>query len=52
MDKITKKFVELAYKAMLEAYINESKGMTDLDSDTVKKVGEVLQAVSDLSRMA
>lgn len=48
MNEITKKFIELAHKAMLEAYYNESKGMTDLDSETVKKVGNALEVVGGL----
>lgn len=52
MNEITRKFIELAYKAMQDAYYNETNGMIDLDSETAKKVGEVLQAVGDLSRMA
>jgi hypothetical protein len=50
MEKVTKDFIEIAYRALQSAYYNESKGMTDLDSESVKEVGNVLQAVGDLSR--
>ena len=51
MNEITKKFIELAYKAMQDAYCSETNGMIDLDSETAKKVGDVLQAVGELTRI-
>lgn len=50
MDKITREFIKIAYQAMQQAYNNESKEMTECDTETSKKVGEVLQIVGDLSR--
>lgn len=58
MKKVTREFVKIAYHAMQQAYYHESdvnngvgeyNGL-DYDSEEAKKVGEVLQAVSDLSR--
>lgn len=50
MEKTTKDFIEIAYKAMQKAYFIESKEMTDCESESAKMVGKVLQAVGDLSR--
>lgn len=57
MKKVTREFIKVAYYAMQQAYYHESDNNNgvgeyniNLDSEEAKKVGEVLQAVSDLSR--
>ena len=58
MKKVTREFVKIAYHAMQQAYYHESdvnngegeyRGLDD-NTEAAKKVGEVLQAVSNLSR--
>ena len=51
MNEITKKFIELAYKAMQDAYYSETNGIVDLGSESAKKIGDVLQAVGELTRI-
>jgi hypothetical protein len=52
MNETAREFIKIAYAAMQKAYQHESKGMTECETETAKKVGEVLQAVGDLSRLA
>lgn len=58
MNETAREFIKIAYDAMRRAY-NHQVGMKNgalnvenLDKDEVKKIGEVLQMVGDLSRMA
>lgn len=51
MNEITREFIEIARKALDRAYWHQSNGMTDTESELVKKVGDALQMVGDLSRM-
>lgn len=50
MKEVTRDFVLVALRAMEKAYYYESDKMNNYDTDIAKKVGEVLQAISDLSR--
>jgi hypothetical protein len=52
MDETARDFIKIAYEAMQKAYWHQSEKMTKCDTEVAKKVGEVLQAVSDLSRTA
>ena len=58
MKRVTREFVKIAYQAMQSAYYTEmdkgngvdNMGDFDFDNEEAKKIGEVLQAVGDLSR--
>ena len=61
MKRVTREFVKMAYTAMQSAYYTEADKTNGVeavgdydfraDNETLKKIGEVLQAVGDLSRM-
>ena len=59
MKKVTRKFVEIAYKAMQEAYNHEADKNNgvgefygEFETEEANKVGDVLQAVGNLMRMS
>lgn len=58
MKRVTRELINVALQAIRSAYYNEAdptngvevESKFDFDNETVKKIGEVLQAVGDLSR--
>ena len=50
MNKTAREFIKIAYEAMQKAYQYQTNGMRECETETAKMVGDVLQAVSDLSR--
>ena len=50
MNETAREFIKIAYAAMQKAYQYQTNGMTECDTETANMVGNVLQAVGDLSR--
>ena len=50
MNETAREFIKIAYAAMEKAYWHQTNGMAECETETAKMVGNVLQAVGDLSR--
>lgn len=50
MNETAREFIKIAYEAMQKAYQHQTNGMTECETETAIMVGNVLQAVGDLSR--
>ena len=50
MNETAREFIKIAYAAMEKAYWHQTNGMRECGTETAKIVGNVLQAVGDLSR--